>query len=125
MLSPGFKVDFPVFLAKISVMKLIDEIKKAEEKAEKIKKEAEIEGQKLLEKEQSNASTEQAQLGEYKEEITEKKLTLAREEADKDIEKLNKNHQIEIKKLRESFKNNKSKAVKSVQEIILKWPSSP
>lgn len=106
-------------------MKLIDEIKKAEEKAEKIKKEAEIEGQKLLEKEQSNASTEQAQLGEYKEEITEKKLTLAREEADKDIEKLNKNHQIEIKKLRESFKNNKSKAVKSVQEIILKWPSSP
>jgi V/A-type H+-transporting ATPase subunit G/H len=105
-------------------MKLIEEIKKAEEKADKMKKEAEIEGQKILEKERDNASKAFAQLEEYKDRLIEKKLTQAKEKADKDIKVLDQQHQAEIKKLEKSFKDNKSSAIKNVQEIILKWPSS-
>ena len=105
-------------------MKLIDEIKKAEEKAEKMKKEAEIEGQKLLERVRDNASNAFAQLEVYREKLTEKELAQAKEKADKDIKVLEQKHQAEIKSLEKSFKDNKSSAVKKVQEIILKWPSS-
>lgn len=105
-------------------MKLIDDIKKAEEKAEKIKKEAEIEGQKLLEKERDSASRAFAELSEYKNKLTEKKLAQAGEKADKDIEVLDQSHHAEIKKMKKSFNENKNNAIKKVQEIILKWPSS-
>jgi V/A-type H+-transporting ATPase subunit G/H len=105
-------------------MKLIDDIKKAEEKAEKMRKEAEIEGQNLLEKEKNNASKAFAQLEVYRDKLTEKKLAQAKEKADKDIEILDQKHQVEIKNLEKSFKDNKSGAIKKVQDIILKWPSS-
>lgn len=105
-------------------MKLIDEIKKAEEKAEKIRKEAEIEGQKLLEKERANAAKNLAQLDDHRDKVTEKKLAQAKQEADHDIERLEQQHKTEIKKIKESYSKNQNKAIISVQDIILKWPSS-
>jgi V/A-type H+-transporting ATPase subunit G/H len=105
-------------------MKLIDDIKKAEEKAEKIKKEAEIEGQKLLEKERDSAARAFAELDEYQNKLAAEKLAQAGEKADKDIKVLDQTHHAEIKKMEKSFKENKNNAIKSVQEIILKWPSS-
>jgi vacuolar-type H+-ATPase subunit H len=105
-------------------MKLIDEIKKAEEKAEKKRKDAEIQGQKLLEKEQENAAQDMAALNEHKEKLTQKKLAQAREQADKDIKDLDKKHQGEIENLRKKHKKIKNNAVKTIQELIIKWPSS-
>lgn len=105
-------------------MKLIDDIKKAEEKAEKIRKNAEIEGQNLIEKERDNASKAFSELRAHKDKLAAKKLAEAEEKANKEINSLDQKHEAEVKKLNKSLKDNESGAKKSVQEIILKWPSS-
>ena len=105
-------------------MKLIEDIKKAEEKAEKLKQEAEIQGQKLVNIEHENGEKEFAGLDNEKEKLLEEKLAQAKKSADKEIEKLQKEHEKDIIKVKNSYKNNKDKSVKKVQEIILKWPSS-
>ena len=74
-------------------MKLIDEIKKAEEKAEKFKKEAEIEGQKLLEKERKNGEKEFTTLVDEKEKLLKEKLAEAKKIADNEIKKLQKEYE--------------------------------
>ncbi|GAI60658.1 unnamed protein product [marine sediment metagenome] len=105
-------------------MKLIEDIKKAEEKAEKLKQEAKIQGQKLVNIEHENGEKEFAGLDNEKEKLLEEKLAQAKKSADKEIEKLQKEHETDIIKVKNSYKNNKDKSVKKVQEIILKWPSS-
>ena len=105
-------------------MKLIEDIKKAEEKAEKLKQEAEIQGQKLLDKEHENGEKEFAGLDHEKEKLLEENLAQAKKSADKEIEKLQKEHEKDITKVKNSYKNNKNKSITKVQEIILKWPSS-
>ena len=105
-------------------MKLIDEIKKAEERAEKMKKDAEIEGQKIVEQERENARRSMAALDEEREKLTADKLKRARDAAEKDIKKLQKEHDENIRHIEQAFKKNKDKAIKKVHEIIIKWPSS-
>ena len=117
-------VDFLLFLATIFTMKLIEDIKKAEEKAEKLKQEAESQGQKLLDKEHENGEKEFAGLNHEKEKLLEENLAQAKKSADKEIEKLQKEHEKDITKVKTSYKNNKNKSITKVQEIILKWPSS-
>ncbi|UCC12117.1 MAG: hypothetical protein JSW02_00875 [candidate division WOR-3 bacterium] len=105
-------------------MKLIDEIKKAEERAEKMKKEAEIEGQKIIEQERESARRSIAALDEEREKVTVAKLKQARDAAEKEIKKLQKEHDENIKHIEHAYKKNKDKAIKKVHEIIIKWPSS-
>ncbi len=105
-------------------MKLIDEIKKAEERAEKMKKEAEIEGQKIIEQERESARRSIAALDEEREKVTAAKLKQARDAAEKDIKKLQKEHDENIKHIEHAYKKNKDQAIKKVHEIIIKWPSS-
>jgi len=113
-----------LFLATIFTMKLIEDIKKAEENAEKLKKEAEIQGQKLLDIEHENGEKEFTGLDNEKEKLLEENLAQAKKSADKKIEKLQKEHEKDITKVKNSYKNNKNKSITKVQEIILKWPSS-
>jgi len=105
-------------------MKLIDEIKKAEEHAEKMKKEAQDQGQKLVEQERENAKTSMAALDEEREKLMKSKLEQARRAAATDVKKLQKEHDDAIKHIDHAYKKNKDKAIEKVHEIILKWPSS-
>ncbi len=105
-------------------MKLIEDIKKAEDRAEKLKKEAEIEGQKLLEKERESGKQKFAALDIEKERLAKTKLAEAKKTADGEIAKLKKEHEKDINKLKGAYNKNKEKALKEVQEIILKWPLS-
>ncbi len=117
-------VDFAVVLSIITVMKLIEDIKKAEEKAEKLKKEAQNKGEELLEKARKTSEEAFAALDETREKLLNDKLAEARTMAEKEIKKARRTHETEIKKIRDSFKSKKDQAVKKVQEILLKWPSS-
>jgi len=105
-------------------MKLIEDIKKAEETAEKLKKEAEIEGQSLLEKERESGKQKFAALDDEKEKLIKIKLAEAQKTADGEVAKLKKEHEKDINKLKGAYNKNKEKALKEVQEIILKWPLS-
>jgi len=105
-------------------MKLIEDIKKAEEKAENLKKEAEIEGQRLLEKERESGKQKFAALDNEKERLAKIKSAEAKKTADGEIAKLMKEHEKDISKLKGAYNKNKEKALKEVQEIILKWPLS-
>jgi len=105
-------------------MKLIDEIKKAEERAEKMKKDARDQGQKLVEQERENAKKSLAALDEEREKLTETKIAEARCAAETDMKKMQKAHDDTIRHIDDAYKKNKDKAIKKVHEIILKWPSS-
>lgn len=105
-------------------MKLIEDIKKAEEKAENLKKKAEIEGQQLLEKEREGGKERFADLDHEKEKLMKRKLADAKKVADSKIAKLDKEHEKNINKLKGAYNKNKEKALKKVQEIVLKWPLS-
>lgn len=105
-------------------MKLIDEIKKAEERAEKMKKDAEIEGQKIVEQEREYARRSLAALDKEREKAISTKLKQARDAAEKDIKKIQAEHDDHIKHIEQAYMKNKDKALKKVHEIIIKWPSS-
>ena len=105
-------------------MKLIDEIKTAEENAEKSRKEAEKKGQRILEKEREHGEKELGSLIEERERLLGKNLAEANKTADLEIKKLQDRHKQDINKLKLSYEKNRKTAVKKVQEIILKWPSS-
>jgi V/A-type H+-transporting ATPase subunit G/H len=105
-------------------VKLIEEIKKAEEKAEQLRKDAEKQGQGLLDVEQEKNKQALANLAHEKEDLFKVKLAEAKVEAEKEIAKLRTKLKQEIQKIEESYKKNNEKAVKQVQKIILQWPSS-
>jgi vacuolar-type H+-ATPase subunit H len=105
-------------------MKLIEEIKKAEEKGEKFKKNAAIEGQGLIQKTREKGEEELAALDAAKDKLIEKELTKAKKKIDAEVAKMDAQHEQNIKKIKDSYKKNKEKAVQKIQDLILKWPFS-
>jgi hypothetical protein len=105
-------------------MKLIEEIKKAEEKGEILKKNAEIEGQQLLDKAREMGEKEITNLDAVKEKMTEKELAEAKKIIDAEMRKLDAEQSKILKKINDMFEKNKSKAIDKVQDLILKWPLS-
>jgi vacuolar-type H+-ATPase subunit H len=105
-------------------MKLIEEIKKAEEKGEILKKNALDEGQSLVEKAREKGEKDLAALDDFREKQLEKALDRAREIVDSEVAKIDAEHEKALKAINESYKKNKDKTIKKIQEIILKWPSS-
>jgi vacuolar-type H+-ATPase subunit H len=105
-------------------MKLIEDIKKAEEKGEISKKNAEIEGQRIIEKAREKGEKEIAALDSDKEKLMEKELVKAQKKIDAEIEKMDAQHAENLKKIDDLYKKNKRKAVAKIQDFILKWPSS-
>jgi hypothetical protein len=105
-------------------MKLIEDIKKAEEKGEILKKNAEIEGQQLIEKAREEGEKEIAALDSDKERLMEKELVKAQEKILVEIEKMAAQHAENLKKIDDLYKKNRKKAVNEIQDLILKWPSS-
>ncbi|MGB7054138.1 MAG: hypothetical protein WBE28_02315 [bacterium] len=105
-------------------MKLIEDIKKAEEKGEILKKNAEIEGQQLIEKAREKGEKELAALDSDKERLMEKELVKAQKKIVAEIEKMATQHAENLKKIDDLYEKNKKKAVNEIQDLILKWPSS-
>lgn len=105
-------------------MKLIEEIKQAEEKGESFKKKAEIEGQNLIENTRKKGEKELVALEATRDKLIEKELTNAKRKIDGEVRKMEVRHEQNLKKIKDSYKKNKEKAIQKVQDIILKWPSS-
>ncbi|OGC42029.1 hypothetical protein A2Y85_07730 [candidate division WOR-3 bacterium RBG_13_43_14] len=105
-------------------MKLIEEIKQAEEKAEKLKQEAERKGQKNVDEMLEKMNAELAGLDDEKEELFKEARQQAEKAAKKQIAILSEDHKKELMKLEKNFEKNKNKTIKKMQEIFLKWPSS-
>jgi vacuolar-type H+-ATPase subunit H len=105
-------------------MKLIDEIKKAEEQGEILKKNADLEGQQLLQKTREKGAKDLAALDQAKDRLMEKELEKARKTIDTEMVKIKAEYELSIKRIDESHKKRKDKTVQQIQEIILKWPSS-
>jgi len=105
-------------------MKLIEEIKQAEEKAEKLKQEAERKGQKDVDDLLEKMNAELAGLDAEKEKMFEEARQKAEKNAKKQIDIMSEDHTKEIAKLEKNFEKNKDKAIKKVQEIFIKWPLS-
>ena len=105
-------------------MKLIEEIKKAEEKGEILKKRAESKGQALLEKAREKGEKDFSALEEMKEKTLEKELAKAQQIVKTEVAKIDAENEKILDSVNKSYKKNKDKTVKKIQEIILKWPSS-
>ena len=105
-------------------MDLIEEIRKAEKKAESIRKDAEIKGQKTVDEVKVNAEQEILALGQDQDRLLKKELAEARKIAEKEIDKLQKECEKKSENLKISYKTKKETAIKKIQEIILKWPLS-
>lgn len=105
-------------------MKLIEDIKKAEEKGEILKKNAEIEGQQLIEKAREKGEKELTTLDSDKERLMEKELVKAQKKIAAEIEKMATQHTKNLKKIDDLYEKNQKKAVNEIQDLILKWPSS-
>ena len=105
-------------------MKLIEEVKKTEQKAEKMKKDAEKQGQELLDTEHDKAKKAIIDLEQEQEIIIKKKRAEAAAQAEKRIAQLKQKYDKELEAVKKSFEKNKEKAVEAVQKIILQWPSS-
>lgn len=105
-------------------MKMLEEIKRAEEKGEAMKKDAELEGQRLLQQAREKGESALAALVGEKEERLARALQDAHAIAEAEIAKLDRAHEQAVKKIEETYKKNKDKAIKKAQEIILRWPSS-
>ena len=105
-------------------MKLIEEIKKAEEQGEILKKNADLEGQQLLQKTREKGAKDLAALDQAKDNLMEKELQKARKTIDTEIAKIKAGYEQSIKKIDESHKKSKDRTIQRIQEIILKWPSS-
>jgi len=105
-------------------MKLIEEIKKVEEKAEKLKKNAHEKGQRLVEEERESSKKALAAMDHEKETLIEKNLNKAKSEAEKKIDSMDKIHKKELEELASHAGKYVKKAVSSTQDIIIAWPSS-
>ncbi len=105
-------------------MKLIEEIKKAEEKGEILKKSAENNGQALLEKAREKGEKDLSALEEMKEKTLEKEIAQAQQVVKTEIAKIDAENEEILDRINKSYKKNKDKTIKKIQEIILKWPSS-
>ena len=105
-------------------MKLIQEIKQAEEKGENLKKNAGIEGQKLIELTRDKGEKAIAALDKTKEQLLDKTLTEAQKTIRVEIGKMNTEHEQNLKKIDDLYEKNKQKAIEKTQDLILKWPSS-
>ncbi|MDH4210483.1 MAG: hypothetical protein OEV79_03455 [candidate division WOR-3 bacterium] len=105
-------------------MKLIEEIKKAEEKAEILKKNTVSEGQSLVEKAREKGEKDLAALDDLREKQLGKALDKAQQIVGSEVAKIDAEHEQASKEINESYKKNKDKTIKRIQEIILKWPSS-
>jgi vacuolar-type H+-ATPase subunit H len=105
-------------------MKLIEDIKKAEEKGENLKKNAEIEGQQLIEKARSKGDKEIAALDSDKEKLLEKDMAKAQKKIAAEINKMDAQHAETLKKINTLYEKNEKKAIDKIQDLILKWPSS-
>jgi hypothetical protein len=105
-------------------MKLIEEIKKAEEKAENLKKKADTEGLNLIEAAEEEGKKKLNTLGQEEENLIKKKRKAAKEAADKDIAKLEQEHNTALKNLKHTYQKNKAKAIKKAQDLIISWPLS-
>ncbi|MGD8978508.1 MAG: hypothetical protein PVI51_06390 [candidate division WOR-3 bacterium] len=105
-------------------MKLIEDIKKAEEKGENLKKNAEIEGQQLIDKARKKGEKEIAALDSDKEKLLEKKMAKAQEKIAAETKKMDAQHAETLKKINALYEKNEKKAIDKIQDLILKWPSS-
>ena len=105
-------------------MKLIDDIKKAEEKGENLKKNAEIEGQKLIEKAREKGDKEIAALESDKEKLLEQEMVRAQQKIAAETKKMDAQHAEALKKINALYEKNEKKAIDRIQSLILKWPSS-
>lgn len=105
-------------------MKLIEEIKKAEEQGELLKKNAALEGQKLVQKARERGDRDLAALDSARDKELEKELEKAKKTIDKKIANITAEYEQSTKKIDESFKKNREKTIRQIQDIILKWPSS-
>ncbi|UCD06363.1 MAG: hypothetical protein JSV98_03810 [candidate division WOR-3 bacterium] len=105
-------------------MKLIEEIKKAEEKGEILKKNAASGGQALIEKARKAGEEELTALDEWREKELKTALDKAQKNIDSEVKKIDAEHEKTLKKINELYKKNKDITIKKIQEIILKWPYS-
>jgi F0F1-type ATP synthase membrane subunit b/b' len=90
-------------------MKLLEEIKEAEEKAENMKKNAEIEGQKLIERTRAQGEKDMSALDHSKDALLEQELNKTRKAIDKEIKNLAHQHEQTIKKIMELYDKNKNR----------------
>lgn len=105
-------------------MKLIEEIKKAEEKGEILKKNAASEGRVLIEKTRKAGERELTALDEWREKELKTALDAAQRNVSGEVKKIDAEHEKILRKINELYKKNKDKTIKKIQEIILKWPYS-
>ena len=105
-------------------MKLIEDIKKVEEKAENLKKDAEKKGRSMIEQERGKGEKQLVSLSETRENLMEKKIAEAKKDADKKIKKLEQEYNKILVEIKDKYKKKKAKLIKEVQDIILKWPLS-
>ncbi len=105
-------------------MKLIEEIKKAEEKGEILKKNAVNEGQSLVEKAREKGEKDLAALDDLREKQLQRALDNAQQIVGSEVAKIDAEHEHALREINELHKKNKDKTIKKIQEIILKWPSS-
>ena len=105
-------------------MKLIEEIQQAEEKAEKLKKNAENKGQRMIEEERENAKKALTQIEKDKEVLMEKTLAKVRSVVVKRTEEMERAHKKELEKLTKNAEKHIKKAVTKAQDMIIAWPSS-
>jgi transposase len=105
-------------------MDLIEEIRQIEAEAEDLKRDAEEKGRKLLDRERKAGEEALKALASKREDFLKKELNDARRIIAKDIAKLNEEYEKRLKNLNHLQKRNGKKAIKKVQEIILRWPLS-
>ncbi|MGB3480572.1 MAG: hypothetical protein WBB67_15630 [bacterium] len=105
-------------------MKLIEDIKKVEEKAENLKKDAEKKGRSMIEQEREKGEKQLILLSETRENLMEKKIAEAKKDADKETKKLEQEYNKILVEIKDKYKKKKAKSIKEVQNIILKWPLS-
>lgn len=105
-------------------MKLIEDIKKAEEQAEKLKNDAEKKGRSLIEQEREKGEKQLTSLNEFRKELMEKKIAEAKRDADNEIKKLEQEYNRTLAAIRDKNKKKKAKSIKEVRDLILKWPLS-
>lgn len=105
-------------------MKLIEDIKKAEEQAEKLKQDADKKGRSLIEQEREKGKKQLASLSETRGKLMEKKIAEAKRDADKETKKIEQEYNRTLAAMKDKHKKKKAKSIKEVQDLILKWPLS-
>lgn len=89
-----------------------------------MKKNADSEGQQLLQKTRDKGEKDLAALDAARDKQLERELEKAKKIVDAESVKIKAEYEQSMKKMDESYKKNKERTIKKIQEIILKWPSS-